>query len=693
MKVYQSTDIRNVAIVGHGSCGKTMLSESMLACGGVTNRLGSITGTNTISDYRAEEHERQISIFASLMHLEWLGKKINFIDNPGYLDFLSESLGSLRVADSSVIVINANNGVEVGTEQVWGFSEKYELPKILVVNGMDREHTDFEGLLVSLKERFGNKVFPMTLPVNAGPGFNKILDVLRKKVITYSNDGMGKATESDPSGAEADLLDEQHEAFIEFVAEADDELLEKFFEEGGLTEEEMRGGVHEAYKTQSFIPLFVTSAEQNVGVSRMLDFIAKYGSSPTDNPTVKGSLPGGKEVDVNIADASPCVYVYKTASEAHVGDMSFFRIYSGKLKQGDDLVNSSTGSHERIGQIYAINGKNRDTVDELLAGDIGAVVKLRDTHTGNTIVSGKSGIELEKVDYPRPNIHGALRLKSKGDEDKIAEGLSTLHEGDPTFLYRADPEIQQTVLSGQGELHLQVVLDQLKRRFNIEIELIEPKVPFRETIKAKAESKYRHKKQTGGAGQFGEVWMRIEPKGRDEGVEFTESLVGQNVDRVFVPSVEKGVRAACIEGIVAGYHVVDVKINFYDGKMHPVDSKDVAFQIAGKQAFREAFKKAKPRLLEPIFIVTIKVPDECLGDIMGDVSSRRGKVLGMDAEGTFQIVKAQIPQMELYRYSTVIRSLSGGRGIHAEEFSHYEEMPRELEHKVIADALKRKQEE
>ncbi len=692
MKDYQSSDIRNFAVVGHGSSGKTMLCEAMLAHGGVINRLGSIANGSTVSDYHEDEKKRQISIHASLLHTEWMGKKFNIIDTPGYLDFISDSLGAMRVADFALFVVDASKGVEVGTELVWEYATEYGIPKLIVVNALDNEHANFEKTLEDLKERFGKRVFPMNIPINPGPGFNQVLDVMRSEIVTYKTDGSGAFDENPASDDWNEKVNKLHQELIEYVAESDDTLLEKFFDEGGLSEEEMREGVHGAYQNQAFIPLFCSSAEYNIGVARLMDFIAKFGSSPADLEKVKGL--DGKETEVEITrnGSDPVLFVFKTISEPHMGDLSFFRVYSGSVKTGNELYNSARNINERIGQIYILNGKNRTNIESLSAGDLGAVVKLKDTHTGNTLCNAKKAISLQQVAYPKPNIHGALKLKSKGDEDKIALGLSTLHEEDPTFLYRTDPEIHQTIISGQGELHLQVICENLRSRFNVEIELIEPKIPFRETIKSKGESKYRHKKQSGGAGQFAEVWMRIEPKTRDSGVEFTHSLVGQNVDRGFVPSVEKGVNAVCKEGVVAGYHVVDLKVDFYDGKMHPVDSKDVAFQIAGKGAFKEAFKSAKPYLLEPIYKVEIKVPDECLGDVMGDISGRRGRIQGMEAKGNSQIIIAQVPQMELYRYSTTLRSITGGRGIHSEEFSHYEELQRDLEQKVIA-ASKQPQED
>ena len=688
MKELQPSEIRNFAVVGHGSSGKTMLCESMLACSGVINRLGSVKKGSTVSDYHQEEQKRQISISASLMHFHWQEKKFNVIDTPGYLDFISDALGPLRVSDSAIVVINAIHGVEVGTEQVWDYATENQLPKLLVANGFDHEHVDFDALFEKLRARFGKKVFPMTVPVNPGPGFNQVLDVLRRKLVTYSTDESGKYEESPATGEWEGEAERLHQELIEYVAESDDSLLEKFFDEGNLTEEEMRSGIHNAFQNEVFLPLFVTAAEINVGVARLMDFIARFGSSPTDREEVDGLNDSDADVSIALTDPEPVLLVFKTISEAHVGDLSFFRLYSGSIRPGLELHNSAKNANERIGQIYSLSGKNRTSVDSLSAGDIGAVVKLKNTHTGNTLCSRKKVVKLPEVVYPKPNIHGALKLKTKGDEDKIAVGLTTLHEEDPTFIYRVDGELHQTVISGQGELHLQVITEALKNRFNVEIDLVEPRIPFRETIKANGASKYRHKKQTGGAGQFAEVWMRIEPMPRNSGVEFTNSLVGQNVDRVFVPSVEKGVNSSCSEGILAGYRVVDLKIDFYDGKMHPVDSKDVAFQIAGKQAFREAFKSARPFLLEPIFVIEVKVPEENLGDVMGDISGRRGRIMGMEAQGNFQVIKAQVPQMEMYRYSTVLRSLTGGRGIHSEEFSHYEEMQRDFEQKVIAASKK-----
>jgi len=684
MRQFQSSDIRNFALVGHGTSGKTCLAEAMLKLGGETNRLGTIEDGSTTSDYHPGEKSRQISIHATPLHMEWMDKKFNLIDTPGYSDFIGEAIGSLSVVDLAVITIHAVNGVEVGTETMWNHATKLGIPKMLVVNGIDREHTKFDTILAQVRSRFGNNVFPMQLPVNEGPGYNQNVDVLRTKLISYQADGSGQMTEGELPDELQEKVKGLHEELIEYVAESDDTLLEKFFDEDGLSEEDMRNGIHRAIQDQTFIPLFCTSATSNVGVARVCDFISKYGSSPDDRKTITAYDQQGNDVDVSLNGSDTVLQIFKIMAESHVGELSLFRVYSGKVKTGQDYHNSDRNTNERFGQMFILNGKNRTQVDQLSAGDMAGVVKLKNTHTGNTLCSGKH-LTLPSLDLPNPNIHAAIKSTAKGDEEKLAVGLATLHEEDPTFVYRVDSEVKQTIISGQGELHLTVTTERLKRRFGIDIHLEEPKVPFRETISANGEAKYRHKKQSGGAGQFAEVWMRIEPKQSGEGIDFTHSLVGQNVDRVFVPSVEKGVNTACSDGILAGCKVVDIKIDFYDGKMHPVDSKDIAFQTAGKHAFREAFLDAHPCLLEPIIDIEVKVPEDYMGDIMGSISGKRGKIMGVDADGSFQVIKAQVPQVELYHYSTTVRSLTGGRGIHSESFSHYEKMPKEFEQKVIKD--------
>jgi elongation factor G len=693
MRTYLPEDIRNFAIVGHASSGKTMLAEAMLACAGVIGRMGRIADGSTASDYHASEKQRQISVQTSLLRAEWMGKKLNLLDTPGYLEFVGETLSALRAADFALVVVHSQHGIGVGTDRAWTYATDFGLPKIIVVNALDKPNSHFDDVLVSAREHYGPGVFPMNLPINSGPGFNQVLDVLRNEIVTYDLGGArGKFTEVPATGEWKDRVGQLHKELIEHIAESDDTLLSKFFDQGGLSEEEFRAGIHTAVQSQHFIPLFCTSAETNVGVARLLDFIAKYGSSPVDRKRYAALDAVGGVAEVRLTDPEPVAHVFKTMAEVHFGELSFFRVYSGALKAGMELYNSDRQTRERIGQIYLLNGRDRVTVEQLNGGDIGAVVKLKDTHTGNTLCAASRPVKLAKVQYPQPTIHASLEITVKGEEDKVAAGMAALHEEDPTFQHRVDSELHQTIISAQGELHLEIIVDRLRRRFNAHVQLGEPRVPYRETIKVPADSKYRHKKQTGGAGQFAEVWMRVEPLARDSGLQFTESLSGQNVDRVFVPSVEHGVKNAAAEGILTGYKVVDVKVDFYDGKMHPVDSKDIAFQIAGYFAFKEAFMKGHPCLLEPIFHIEIRIPEDCLGKVMGDISSRRGRILGVDSDGQFQVIRAEVPARELYRYSSQLRALTAGRGLHSERLDHYSEMPREMEQKVIEEAKKRKAE-
>jgi len=684
MKQYASSDLRSFAVMGHASAGKTMLTEAMLATAGAIGRMGSIATGSTVSDYHISEKQHQISVHCSLLHTEWMGRKFNILDTPGYSDFISEGLGALRVGDFALIVINAAHGLGVGTDSAWEYATRYGLPKILVINGLDKANVNFDAVLEDARTHFGRKLFPITVPLNPGPGFSQVLYVMRNDVVTYPPGGDGRYTEN-PPGALAERVQHMHRELIEYVAESDDSLMERFFEKGILAEEEFRAGLHQAVQRQVFVPVFAVSAETNVGVARLMDFIAKYGSSPLDRAEVPARDVSGLPGSVPLAQPDPIVFVFKTMNEPGVGELSLFRVYSGTVQSGTELRNPARNLSERLGQLYVLNGHDRIPVPSLNAGDLGAVVKLRGTHTGDTLCSPRFQVMLPPVDFPKPNIHAALRMRSQGDEDKLAVGLATLQQEDPTFHYRVDDEVHQTIVSGQGEIHLQVIVERLLRRFGVQVTLEEPHIPYRETIRARGESRYRHKKQTGGAGQFAEVWLRVQPAPRDTGVDFRQSLVGTNVDRVFVPSVEKGVQNACREGILAGFRVTDVIADFFDGKMHPVDSKDIAFQVAGYHAFKEAFQTAGPCLLEPIYTLTVTVPEEYVGALMGDLSARRGHILGVEADGHFQTVRARVPQKGLYHYSTVIRSLTSGRGRHVEEFSHYAEVPPEHMQKIMAE--------
>ena len=690
MKDYAAADLRSFAVVGHASSGKTLLCEAMLACSGRIGRMGSISAGTTASDYHASEKQHQISVHATLLHTEWQNRKFNLIDCPGYADFISEALSALRVGDFALVVIHAAHGLGVGTDAMWDNATLHGLPRMIVINALDKPNVPFDQLLAETRAHFGKNVFPLSLPLDAGPGFSRVLDVLRNEVLTYRPGGNGTYTESPAEGELAARVHALHRELIEYVAESDDALMERFFEKGVLAEEELRAGLHQAIQKQTFIPLFAVSAETNVGVARLMDFIAKYGSSPLDRSAVDARDAAGEPVSIPLQQPQPVVYVFKTMNEPGVGELSLFRVYAGTLTSGTELFNTTRRVNERLGQIYLLNGHDRTPVNQLGAGDLGAVMKLRETHTDDTLCSPGLPVILPNVEYPRPNIHGSLRLRSKGDEDKLAVGLATLHAEDPTFHYRVDDELHETVVSGQGEIHLQVIVERLLRRFGVKVELAERGIPYRETIRTRGESRYRHKKQTGGAGQFAEVWLRIQPGPRDSGLIFTQSLVGNNVDRVFVPSVEKGVRTACQEGVRAGYRVTDLTVDFYDGKMHPVDSKDIAFQVAGYHAFKEAFHTASPCLLEPIYELTVTVPEEYMGTVMGDLSARRGRILGVDSDGHFQNVHAHVPQKELHHYSTTLRSLTSGRGRHEERFSHYDQVPADLELRLLAEAKSRR---
>jgi elongation factor G len=685
MKDFRAPEIRNVAVTGHASTGKTLLCEAMLVCAGKLSRPGTIEQGNTVSDFHPDEKEHKQSIHATVLAEEWLGRELNLIDCPGTPDFISEPLSALRVADSAMIVISGVNGVETGADEVWAAAEEYGVPRFLVINQLDRERTDFDLILEEARDHYGARVFPMSLPVDAGPGFSSVLDVMRSEVITFATDGSGTFLEKPAEGELKERVTELHRQLIDMVAESEDELLEKFFEEGTITEEDLRAHVHAAVQKGLVVPVFAASAVKNVGVSRVLDFIAKYGSSPVDRVKVAAKNLDGSDVMIALNDGQSVAYVFKTMHETHVGNLSFFRVYSGDVVSGSELVNANRGETERIGQLYRVNGAGREPVDALHAGDIGAVVKLRATRAGDTLCAAARQVTLPVVEFPAPNTRGALVAKSRADLNKLGEGLAALREEDPTFEYHFDPAIGQTIVSGQGWLQLQIMAEELKRRFNVEVDLVEPRVSYMATISGRGESKHRHKKQSGGAGQFAEVWMRIESLPPESGMVFTHSLVGSNVDRVFVPSVEKGVQTACNIGPYGGFPVTDVKVDFYDGKQHPVDSKDIAFQIAGKAAFNEAFLMAKPKLLEPVMELRIKVPSDAVGSVLADLSGRRGRIMGMETEGRFEVVVAQVPQAELYQYSSQLRAITAGRGRHKESFVRYEDVPREQEPGIIAE--------
>lgn len=695
MKDFTVDKIRNIALIGHGGVGKTSLAEALLYSTGETNRIGKVDDGSTISDYHPDEIERKISISTSLLHGEWKAWRINLLDTPGYSDFIGDTKGILRVTDLAVVVLSGVEGVEVGTEQVIEFADEYEIPRLFYINRLDNEHADFDKAVQSAQERYGSTVLTIQLPVNQGEGFNKIVDLIKMKLVTFESGDRGKYSLSDVPDEFKDKVNKLREKIIESAAESDDGLLESYFDEGTLTDEQLQLGLRKGILERSIIPVLCGSAHRNYGSQHLLDFIGDFGPSPSDFEKEIGIKPRTDEsLERKISDSeSLSCLVFKTVSEAHVGELSLVRVVSGVLNSGAEVLNSTQNTGEKVGQIYLLNGKNRKEIGNLKAGDIGALVKLKNTSTGNTLCDKRNPILLDPIQFPKPVISVAISPKSRGDEEKISSGLHILHDEDPSFTVVQDPELHQTIVSGQGELHLDVIIKRLKERFGVEVEEERPKIPYRETVTTMADEKYRHKKQTGGAGQFAEVWMRIEPLPRGEGFEFKNVVTGGAISSVYIPSVEKGVKQVLVSGPLAGYKVVDVKATVYDGKEHPVDSKDIAFQVAGREVFKLCVLNSKPILLEPIYDVEVKIPEESMGDVMGDLSSRRGKIMGMDSKGNFQVIKAKVPLADLDRYATTLRSITSGRGLHSRTFSHYEPVPKELEVKIIEEAKAEKERE
>jgi elongation factor G len=696
LKVFNPDAIRNIAFIGHGGSGKTLLSEVILYNVGEINRIGSIEEGNTTSDFNKNEIDRHISLSATPLHLEWKETKINIIDTPGYSDFTGQVSAGLHVADVAVSVIKAAEGVEVGTEVTWENVCKHEMPAAIIINKVDNEHSNFQNTFETAKERLNNDATIISYPVNEGVNFNTVIDIIKMKEITFESAESKKFTEKEITEEYRAKAESMHEELVEKIAESSEELMNKFFEEGTLNDDELKQGLKAAILNRSIMPVFAVSATHGAGIVNFLDFIVNYFPSPADRIGVKAKMQGSDdklEIKCEI-DAEPTAFVFKSLSEPHVGELSVFKVFSGKLKAGMDMLNTTREKSERLGQLFILNGKNRKEVSELTAGDIGAVVKLKDTHTGNTLATKSYSVVINDIDYPAPIIRGAVIARSKGDEDKIATGLHTFHEENPTVSVHFDPELGQTILSGQGELQLDLAVKTLKDRYQVEVDLIEPKIPYRETIKAVCEdAEFKHKKQSGGRGQYGHVHLKLEPTKRGSGFEFVNAIVGGVVPGRFIPAVEKGLNEILAKGILTASKVIDIRVTLFDGTFHNVDSDEVSFRLATTHAFKKGFLISKPTLLEPIYDISVKVPEDYMGDVMGDISSRRGKISGMEAEGPFQVIKSKVPLAELYKYSTHLRSLTSGRGVHTRSFSHYEEMPRDAQEKVIEEFKKAKEEE
>jgi elongation factor G len=673
----------------------------MLFSAGTTNRLGKVEEGNTLSDYHLDEIDRQISINTSLLFSDWKSTKINILDTPGYTDFTGGVKASLWVSDTAVIVLQAVAGVEVGTDIVVGYANEFSNAMVFVVNKLDHENADFEKVLRQVHESISHDVIPVQFPLKQGLGFDSVVDVMKMKLLKFAPGGNGQFSEEEiPAEAKA-KAEKMRQELVEVIAETSEDLLNKYLDRGGLSDDELREGFRAGVRGRKVFPLLCVVATQNVGVSSLMDFIVDYCPTPVEKGDLHGTAPGShngdSESDIVVkqdSNGQPSLFVFRTVSESHVGELSFFRVCSGTITAGTDLVNQTNGKPERLAQLYVINGKERKEVGRLVAGDIGAVVKLKDTHTNSTLSSKSFPVVYPSIVFPEPVFHFAIVPKAKGDEDRIATGLHSLHQEDPTFVFRVDPEVHQTIISGQGELHLNVIVKRLKQRFNVDVDLIEPKVPYRETIKAVVkDAEYKHKKQTGGHGQFGHVHLRLEPLSRGQGFEFEDEIVGGVVPGKYIPAVEKGVVEILKEGVLAGYPVVDVRVVLHYGSYHNVDSSEMAFKIAASQAFRRGFMEAKPVLLEPIHNLEVKVPEDAMGDVMGDISGRRGKILGMETIGHNQVIRAQVPASELHKYATILRSMTGGRGVFKASMSHYEEVPREQAEKIVLASDKGKHKE
>lgn len=684
LKKYGIDNLRNIVLVGHQSSGKTTLAEAILFDAGVTNRMGRVEDGNTVMDSSPEEISRLISIDSGVAFCEIAKTKVTIIDTPGYEDFVGQVLSALPVVEGAVVVMNAESGVEAGTIKTWKYLDRYKLPRIVCLNKMDREHANFEKVLSSIHAELGQRVMPLEIPIGSGESFEGVVDILKKKAYYYSEDG--SFAEKEVPGDLRAKADEWLKKLIDFAAETDDSLLEKFLGGEELSDEELRKGLADGCAAGTLVPLYITAASRNIGVRQLMDALVSMLPSPRKRSSLEVLSADSKEaktIEIG-ADKPTLAYVFKYLSEKNVGDLCYLRVFGGELSVGADLYDTTSDTSERIGQLYHIQGKNRIETSSIETGDIGAAVKLKSARVNHTICERSLGVMLPDIPYPEPMLSTGVAAKAKGEEEKISTGLSKLKEEDPTFKLEMDAELRQMVLSGQGELHIDVLLSRLKRKNLVEVEMFQPRIPYRETITTKAEAQGKYKRQSGGRGQYGDCWLRLEPLPRGAGFEFVDEIVGGVVPSKYIPAVQKGVEQAMSEGVLAGYPVMDVKVTIYDGSFHPVDSSDNAFKVAGSLGFKAAALKAKPVILEPIMNVEVLVPSDFMGEVMGDLSSRRGKILGMEQEESQQKIRALVPVAELHRYSTSLRSMTQGRGTYRQTFSHYEEVPHEIAQKLIA---------
>ena len=712
MKVYQTNEIKNIALLGSSGSGKTTLVEAMLFESGVIKRRGSIAAKNTVSDYFPVEQEYGYSVFSTVLHVEWNNKKLNIIDCPGSDDFVGSTVTALNVTDTAIILLNGQYGVEVGTQNHFRYTEKLNKPVIFLVNQLDNEKCDYDNILEQLKEAYGSKVVPIQYPISTGPGFNALIDVLLMKKYSWKPEGGAPVIEDIPA-EELEKATEMHKALVEAAAENDEGLMEKFFEQDSLSEDEMREGIRKGLVARGMFPVFCVCGGKDMGVRRLMEFLGNVVPFVSEMPKVQNTE--GKEVapDVNGPES---LYFFKTSVEPHIGEVSYFKVMSGKVREGDDLLNADRGSKERIAQIYVVAGGNRVKVEELQAGDIGAAVKLKDVKTGNTLNGKDCDYKFNFIKYPNSKYSRAIKPVNEADVEKMMTILNRMREEDPTWVIEQSKELKQTLVHGQGEFHLRTLKWRLENNEKLQVKYEEPKIPYRETITKAARADYRHKKQSGGAGQFGEVHLIVEPykegmpvpdtykfngqefkinvKGTEEvplewggKLVFINSIVGGSIDARFLPAILKGIMARMEQGPLTGSYARDVRVIVYDGKMHPVDSNEISFMLAGRNAFSEAFKNAGPKILEPIYDVEVFVPSDKMGDVMGDLQGRRAMIMGMSSEKGFEKLVAKVPLKEMSSYSTALSSLTGGRASFIMKFSSYELVPTDVQDKLIENSL------
>ena len=710
MKVYQTNEIKNIALLGSSGSGKTTLVEAMLFESGVIKRRGSVVAKNTVSDYFPVEQEYGYSVFSTVLHVEWNNKKLNIIDCPGSDDFVGSTVTALNVTDTAIILLNGQYGVEVGTQNHFRYTEKLNKPVIFLVNQLDNEKCDYDNILEQLKEAYGSKVVPIQYPISTGPGFNALIDVLLMKKYSWKPEGGAPVIEDIPA-EELEKATEMHKALVEAAAENDEGLMEKFFEQDSLSEDEMREGIRKGLVARGMFPVFCVCGGKDMGVRRLMEFLGNVVPFVSEMPKVQNTE--GKEVapDVNGPES---LYFFKTSVEPHIGEVSYFKVMSGTVREGDDLLNADRGSKERIAQIYVVAGGNRVKVEELQAGDIGAAVKLKDVKTGNTLNGKDCDYKFNFIKYPNSKYSRAIKPVNEADVEKMMTILNRMREEDPTWVIEQSKELKQTLVHGQGEFHLRTLKWRLENNEKLQVKYEEPKIPYRETITKAARADYRHKKQSGGAGQFGEVHLIVEPykegmpvpdtykfngqefkinvKGTEEvplewggKLVFINSIVGGSIDARFLPAILKGIMARMEQGPLTGSYARDVRVIVYDGKMHPVDSNEISFMLAGRNAFSEAFKNAGPKILEPIYDVEVFVPSDKMGDVMGDLQGRRAMIMGMSSEKGFEKLVAKVPLKEMSSYSTALSSLTGGRASFIMKFSSYELVPTDVQDKLIKD--------